>query len=240
MFISASTERSLDAIAARAADVRRAFTPGALPENGDVATHAPNSHSTFDPMSVSAPGDDFFITMDDRGRTSYTRDGGFSVNNGSVIASNGRALLGYADDGRALAELHIDPVDEALGRVSNLRVTANGSVEYDRSSIDPRTGHRETARVSVGRIALARFPAGTKLSTNGDGTSVPSADVSAHVGRPGDGNFGTLTPMQREESRIDLDQSLAKLHDAYVAFDALQAAHKAEGIAAKTVMDLLK
>lgn len=240
MFINASTERGLDAIAQRAADVRRAFTPGALPKNDDVTTPAPRSRPDLDPMSVSAPANDFFITTDDRGRTSYTRDGGFSVADGTVVASNGRAVLGYTGDGNALSELHLDPVDETLGRVRNLRVSANGSVEYDRASIDPRTQSREIARVTVGRIALARFPAGTKLATNADGTSAASPDVSAHVGRSCDGNFGAIAPMRREESRVDLDQSLAKLHDAYVAFDALQAAHKAQGHVSKTVMDLLK
>ena len=240
MFVSAVTERGLDAIASRADDVRKAFTPGAVPAHDDVATSANNSRFSLDPMSVSAPANDYFVTSDERGRMSYTRDGSFSLANGTVVASNGRPALGYASSNGALRELHVDPVDEALGRVSNLRVSTTGDVEYDRASVDPRTGVREVTTVSAGRLALSRFAAGTKLSTNGDGTSAPALDVKPHIGRSGDGNFGAIIPMRREESRIDLDTSLARLHDAYVAFDAVQAAHKAQGHVGKTVMDLLK
>jgi len=46
--------------------------------------------------------------------------------------------------------------------------------------------------------------------------------------------------MQRERSRVDLDQSLARLKEAYVAFEAMQAAQTARGRLGKTAMDLLK
>jgi hypothetical protein len=38
MFLNAGLSAALDRVAERAADVRRAFTPGALPVRGDVAT----------------------------------------------------------------------------------------------------------------------------------------------------------------------------------------------------------
>ena len=38
MMINAATQDALDRIAQRAADVQRAFIPGALPQFGDVAT----------------------------------------------------------------------------------------------------------------------------------------------------------------------------------------------------------
>ena len=46
--------------------------------------------------------------------------------------------------------------------------------------------------------------------------------------------------MQRERSRVDVDESLARLKDAYLAFEALQAAEAAKGRLGKTAMDLLK
>lgn len=239
MFVSASTERGLEAIASRAGDVRRAFTPGAMPMHGDVATSGATSRCSLDPMSVSAPEGDYFVTTDERGRVSYTRDGSLRLQNGAIVGSNGRPMLGINGDGTT-RELHIDAVDEALGRVNHLRVASDGTVEYDRASIDARSGAREMTRVIVGRLALARFPAATKLSLNGDGSSAAPLDVSAHVGVSGDGNFGAISPMRREESRVDLDRSLAALHDAYIAFDAMQAAHKAQGSTGKTAMDLLK
>ena len=240
MFVNTATERSLDLISQRAADVYKAFTPGALPERSDVETNAPQSRAALDPLSVSAPGDDYFMTFDERGRTTYTRDGQMRLANGTVAGGNGRPMLGYIGNASTAAELKIDPVDEALGRVRNLRIETDGTVAYDRRTVDPRSGLMQAQRVSLGRLALARFPAATKLTNTADGTVMPPPGIVPHLGRAGDGNFGMLAPMRRDESRIDLNRSLERLHDAYVAFDALQAVHKAQGQTGKVAMDLLK
>ncbi len=240
MLINSATERSLDLISQRAADVYKAFTPGALPEHSDIETDGPQSRAVLDPLAVSAPNDDYFLTVDERGRTTYTRDGQMRLADGSLVGSNGRPMLGYTNTASSTTELRIDPVDEALGRVRNLRVETDGAVAYDRRTVDPRSGIAHVQRISIGRLALARFPAATKLSNAADGTVLPPPGVVPHVGRAADGNFGKLAPMRRDESRIDLDRSLERLHDAYVAFDALQAVHKAQGQTGKVAMDLLK
>ena len=240
MFINTATERSLELISQRAGDVYKAFTPGALPERADVETNAPQSRAVLDPLAVSAPDDDYFVTFDDRGRTTYTRDGQMHLVNGRLAGSNGRPMLGYGANASAAAELNVDPVDGALGRVRNMRIETDGTVAYDRRTVDPRSGAAQMQRVSIGRLALARFPAATKLTNAADGTVMPPPGVVPHLGRAADGNFGALAPMRRDESRIDLDRSLERLHDAYVAFDALQAVHKAQGQTGKVAMDLLK
>ncbi len=240
MFINSATERSLDLIAQRATDVYKAFTPGALPQHGDVETNAPQSRAVFDPLCVSAPNDDYFITTDERGRTTYTRDGQLRLVNGTLVGTNGRPILGYTQDSGTPLALNIDPVDDALGRVQNVRVESDGSVVYDRRLVEPRTGSAQMQRVSIGRLALARFPAATKLTAAADGSVAPPAGIVPHVGRAADGNFATIAPMRRDESRIDINRSLERLHDAYVAFDALQAVHKAQGQTGKVAMDLLK
>jgi flagellar basal body rod protein FlgG len=240
MLINAATERSLDLISQRASDVYKAFTPGALPLHDDVATAGPASRFDDDPMSASAPDDDYFVTSDGRGRTTYTRDGRLSIAGGIVTGSAGRPVLGYAGSGGTLQELKIDPIDYALGRSRNLRIEADGNIVYERRAIDPRTGESQLQRVIAGRLALARFPAATTLHASDDATFVAPSGVVPHIGRPGDPNFGSLSPMRREESRVDIDRSLERLHDAYVAFDALAAAHKAQGNTSKISMDLLK
>ena len=240
MFVNSGTERSLELIGARASDVYKAFTPGALPEHSDVQTDAPHSRAVLDPLSVSAPNEDYFITSDDRGRTTYTRDGAFRLVDGTLVAANGRAILGYSEDSNAPAPLRLDAVDEALGRARNLRVESDGSVAYDRRIVEPRTGFAHMQRVSIGRLALARFPAATKLAAAADGSVAAPSGVVPHVGRAADGNFGAISPMRRDESRVDLNRSLERLHDAYVAFDALQAVHKAQADTGKVAMDLLK
>ncbi len=240
MMVNAATQDALERIAQRAADVQGAFTPGAIPQFGDVETASPAARPALDPLSVAAPPDAYFVTTDERGRTVYTRDGGFTSHNGTLVGGNGRAMLGYTTRNGAASELRVDPVDEALGRVQDLRIEADGTLAYDRTVIDPRSGARERERVAVGQVALARFPAATKLSAVDANHFIPPSGTLPHLGRAGDGNFPGVTPMHREESRIDFDRSLNRLEEAYIAFDALQAVHKAQGNAGKTAMDLLK
>ncbi len=240
MMVNAATEDALERITQRAADVQHAFMPGASSSFGDVVTEAAASQATLDPLSVAAPADAYFITTDERGRTVYTRDGGFVLAGGTLAGANGSAILGFRSSAGATSELHVDDVDAALGRVNGLRIEPDGTLTYDRAVIDPRTGARERERVAVGRVALARFPAATKLAASDANHFLAPAGIPPHVGRAGDGNFARVAPMQRETSRIDFDRSLDRLEEAYVAFDAVQAAHKVQGGIGKTAMDLLK
>jgi flagellar basal body rod protein FlgG len=240
MMVNAAAEDALGRIAQRAADVQRAFTPGATSSFGDAVTEQPGSRPSLDPLCVAAPPDAYFITTDERGRTVYTRDGGFALRGGTLAGADGRAILGFRSSTSATSELHVDDVDAALGRIDDLRIESDGTLAYDRAIVDPRSGARERERVDVGRVALARFPAATKLAASDANHLLAPPGVVPHVGRAGDGNFAPVTLMQREMSHIDFDRSLDRLEEAYVAFDALQAAHKAQGGVGKAAMDLLK
>jgi flagellar basal body rod protein FlgG len=240
VFLNPAMSAALDRIAERAADVRRAFTPGALPRYDEVATPASRSTFTLDPLSAVAPEGAYFATADARGRTGYSRDGTFRVAGGKLIDAGGCTVLGRLSAEAPLRELRVDPVDAALGRVADPRIEADGSFVYTRAALDPRTGERLARTVVVGKLALARFPAGTRFET-GDGRrfSAPPG-VTPHTGSAGDGNFGALLPMRRELSRVDLDRGLAALKEAYVAFDALAAAEAAKDRFGKTAMDVVK
>jgi flagellar basal body rod protein FlgG len=231
---------ALDRITERAADVRRAFTPGASPLYSDVATAAERSDFTLDPLSVAPPDDAYFLVADDHGRTTYTRDGAFAVIGGRLVDSRGFSVLGRRAADAALGEIRIDAVDVALGRAANVRVTADGGIAYARAAIDPRTGTRDANDVVVGRIALARFPAATKLHTADGRTFFAPPGTNANVGFAGDKMFGSLRPMHRARSRVDLDVSLMRLKDAYIAFDALTAAQTARDHFDKAAMDVVK
>ncbi len=240
MFVNAGLSAALDRISERAADVRRAFTPGALPAHGDVATGASRQRFTLDPMSVSAPDGAYFIVAGQRDTRTFTRNGSFRFTDGHLVTEHGDPVLGRRSPGGPLEELTIDPVDAALGRVGATRVESDGSVAYVRMSVDPRTGRRSGASVPIGRVALARFPASTALRSDDGQSFSPPGGILPHVGVPGDSAFGSLTPNRREESRVDIDRSLERLKDAYVAFDALAAAEAAHGRFGKTVMDVVK
>lgn len=240
MFLNPSLSGALDRIAERAADVRRAYTPGALPQHDDVATASSLSDFTLDPLSVVAPDSAYFVASDDRGENLYTRDGAFALRDGTLVDQGGHAVLGRITLGGALAPLRVERVDQALGRVDAPAVEADGSFVYYRSVVDPRSAKRDTQRVVAGHLALARFPAGTRLESVDGSFGRAAAGVTPQLGSPGDGDFGALTPMRRERSRIDVDESLARLKEAYIAFDALQAAEMARAHLGKTAMDLLK
>lgn len=240
MFLSSTMSAALDRIAERAADVRRAFTPGAVPQHDDVATPAAASDFTLDPLAVAAPDGTYFITDDSEGRRTYTRDGAFIIRAGKLTDGDGRPILGVGAPEGALREMTVDVVDESLGRVRDAHVDRDGSLVYGREVVDPRTGTKELQRVIVGRVALARFPAGTKLETNDGSHCLPPSGVVPSTGLPADGKFAPLLPMHRERSRIDVNESLVRLKDAYLAFDALQAAEAAKAHVGKTTLDLLK
>ncbi|HEY1883836.1 MAG TPA: hypothetical protein VGG51_12435 [Candidatus Cybelea sp.] len=180
MFLNPALSAALDRITERAADVRRAFVPGSVPQHDDVATPAAISDFTLDPLSVCAAGGLYFVARDARGETGFTSDGSFALHNGRLEDRDGRAICGL-DGSSRLVELRVDPIDEALGRAANARVEADGSLAYDRTSIDPRSGIRESRRIVAGRLALARFPAGTRLSES-DGLHIAPPGVDAQLG----------------------------------------------------------
>lgn len=240
MFLSASLTGALDRIAERAADVRRAYSPGATPQHDDVATPSSISDFTLDPLSAVAPDASYFVARGEGGNDIFTRDGAFTLRDGVLVDQGGHSVLGRKAAGGALAELRVDRVDQALGRISAPAIEPDGSFVYYRSLVDPRTSKHDLQRVVAGRLALARFPAGTRLERVDDVFGRAPAGVTPHLGVPRDGDFEALIPMRRERSRIDVDASLARLKEAYLAFDALQAAEKAKAHLGKTAMDLLK
>ncbi|MDQ6823532.1 MAG: hypothetical protein M3Z07_03455 [Candidatus Eremiobacteraeota bacterium] len=239
MSISSAVGRAFETIGARERDVMRSYADGAIPQYNDVRTEA-RTEPSADPLAVAAPANGLFIVKDERGDQRFTRDGGFTFTNGAVSDRAGRPLLGYHADTGPLAPLHADPVDVSLGLVRDLRIEADGLVSYAKALVDPKTGARESHRVTIGRIALARFPAASNVHLAGTALIAAPAGVVPHVGRPGDGNFESLILHARERSGIDIDLSLERLQEAYIAFDALRAAHKAQGSVEKTSMDLLK
>jgi len=240
MFLNPSLSAALDRIAERAVDVRRAFTPGAVPKNDDVATARPPAQFSIDPLSVAIPDEAHFVVRSTDGDTAYTRDGVFHVASGALLDEENRPVLGFSAAGAPLSELRVDDVDRVLNRAHDVRIGSDGTLSYARTAIDPRTGRRETRRVTVGRIAIAKFPAATKLRTQDASTSFAPEGVVPHVGLPGEGGLPALSPMRRGGSGVDLDESLARLKAAYVAFDALTAAETAKAGLGKTAMDLLK
>jgi flagellar basal body rod protein FlgG len=240
--IAGATADAFNRIAARAQDVARAYTAGGFATSNDVnAARAPEYSA--DPLSVAAPPNAYFVIESANGARSFTRDGGFVLERGTLRAIDGSAILGYpAGDARGAlpAPLTLPATDVALGRCTNVRVESDGTVSYTRSTIDPRTTERGVERVTAGRIALARFPAGTQPVRLDERRVAAPQGIPPHLGTPADGTFAGIATYARDMGTVDVDTSLAKLSEAYRAFSALAAANKARGGADQTAMDLLK
>jgi len=238
MMISAAAVHALDDIAQREAEMRAAFTPGALPTHSEIAAQ-PSLERDSSPLSAAPSGDGYFIVRDPAGNELFTEDGGFAIEHGSLVDRNGMPVLGYSPSG-TLSPLKLDPIDDALGRVGNLHIEPNGSLSYEKTAVDPITRQPERIKVVAGRIALARFSAATRLE-NVDHTRwrAPS-EIPPHVGMPQDGNFLPLVTHAHRRSEIDPLTGIDRLQESFMAFDALRAAHSAQGRVEKIAMDLLK
>ncbi len=226
-------------IDARRRDALGAFEAGFEPENADVAGR-PGTQPSRDPLSVAAP-EGTYLVVGGSG-TTFTRDGALTIANGELrFAADGRPVLGFAlGDGRTVTPLRVDPYDAALGRVVDARVDADGTLGYTRTAIDPRSGERRTERVAVGRVALARFPAGTQPERV-DATHVRApAGVPATIGLPTGAGFAPLTTHARDLGRVDVIAGLERMREAYDDLAALRAATHARGSVDRTTMDLLK
>lgn len=217
MLISDATARALENVAARERDAVQALTPS----------------------DVAAPDGAYFLTGGGRSGPLYSRDGAFSLRDGTLVDASGREVLGLRDDG-TLAPLRADPVDAALELTESAYIENDGRVWYRRTVVDPRSGALEDQNVAVGRLALARFAPSTKLQQIDAQHAGAPPQIMPHVGSAADGNFGSLRPLSHAASAADIDRELERLQEAYIALDALRAAGVARSGTDKTAMDLLK
>lgn len=237
--VGIDTARAFERIEEAKQRVGRAFTPGATARRGDIASQG-GGQPTLDPLSVVASDGALFVVRLRDGSEAFTHDGRFSLRDGTLVDGNGDAVLGYARPGGPLRPLQIDGVDRALNEVRNARIDIDGALRYARELVHPRDGRVQRESVLVGRVALARFPAGSRLRAIDARRERAPEGVAAHFGAPGESGFAALKLHERARSGVAIDASLTRLQDAYLQLEALLAAHKAQGSVAKTTMDLLK
>ena len=240
--IGASPLDAYERVLSRAQDLRDAFRAGAVPLNDDVRT-GPRIVPSSDPLSAVPPPGAWFVTRGADGVRAYERDGALALDDGVLRTRGGAEVLGYpggAARGAVPVPLRIPEIDRALGRAADARVESDGTVAYARAAIDPRTGARGAERVVLGRLALARFPAGTQPARLDTTRVAAPHGVVPHLGTPGDGTFPALATGSRDAGAIDIAAGVARLDEAYRAFEALGAAVKSRASMQKTVVDLVK
>ncbi len=230
---------ALARIEARAEDLQHLFEGGFEP--GDARSmRATNALPYLDALSVVAPDGAYFVALDARGRSTFTRAGEFSFDDGTLRGRDRTPVLGFRDGGASPVPLRADPVDIALGRVAGAAIESDGTLAYQRSVVDPRSGERRAERVAIGRLALARFPAGTQPLRRDPTHVVAPPGVAPTVGRAGENPFGRLTTFARDLGRLDPLAGLERLEEAYLSFEAMRAANFARGSLERGALDLVK
>jgi|HubBroStandDraft_1064217.scaffolds.fasta_scaffold154981_2 flagellar basal body rod protein FlgG len=238
--IDPSVAAALARVADRAHDVLHAYEAGFEPALDDVKS-SPRRVPELSETSVAAPNDAYFVVLR-LGKPTFTRNGSFHFEGGALRTDDGLQVLGHAGAGPGgqLVPLRVDAVDAALGRVANPRIDANGTVSFEQSTLDPRTGRRSLHRCTLGRLALAALPPGTRVVQAADLYVGAPDGVPVHVGVPGDGRFSELTRNVRELGSVSLEDGLQRLAEAYISLEALQSAFRTRGDLDKGAMDLLK
>ena len=240
--LGASPLDAYERVLSRAQDLRDAFRAGSVPLNDDVRT-APYVTASSDPLSVVPPAGAWLVTRGADGVRAYERDGALTLDGGLLRTRAGADVLGYpAGDARGAVPvpLRIADADRALGRGADAHVEQDGTVAYTRAAIDPRTGARSIERIVLGRIALARFPAGTQPARLDGARVAAPPGVVPHLGTPADGTFAALATFSRDAGSIDVAAGVARLDEAYRAFEAMGAVMKSRASVQKTTVDLVK
>ena len=236
----AGIARAVEAVERRGEDLNLIFTSGAEPNFSD-AVRVERAETATSGLSVVLPPDAYFVSGNPD-KPAYTRDGALSVRDGLLVGSDGTPVLGFASGDRSglPRELRMERNDAILGRAQDLRIEADGTFGYGRTVVDPETLDAEVERVVVGRVAVARFPSGTRLERVDDLHARPPAGIVPYVGRPTDDNFAGLTPQSRAIGRLDPDATISRLQDAYLALRALGAVERSRNGMVHDALDLVK
>ena len=171
-------------------------------------------------LDIAITGDGFFAMRSaDTGRTVYTRNGAFGIDQ-----------LGYVNDG-SNNRLQVFPTD-AAGNVTSAtpvdaRVPATNAAGAEFAGVTVGTDGAVSASYAdgsvqvIGSIALASFisPTGLKQigSSNWESTGISGA---ATYGSPGQGQYGSLLSGALERSNVDIAEELVGLITAQRNFQA--------------------
>ena len=237
---SSGVARAVEAAERRAEDLRLLYTGGAQPNFAD-AVREEGSEPARDSRSIALPPDAYLLAGDSK-KPAFTRDGTLSVRGGTLVDGSGTPVLGFpaGDTSGVPRELRIDNNDALLERAQDVRMEPDGVFGYARTIVDPKTLQAHVERVLVGHIALARFPAGTKLERIDSTHARPPANVVPVLGTPNDGHFSAVFPQRRAIGRLDADTAISRLQDAYLALRALGALERTQNGVIRGALDLVK
>lgn len=238
-------------------DLQNSFTSGFIPADPQIRSAHARTAPSLNPLSAVAPDEAFFVGTDVHGRRFYSRNGDFRLAEGRLQTENGSTVMGYAPGGTTLVPLQIDPKDVALGRAASAQIETDGSLTYTRPLINGKTGEKQSERVVVGRVALARFAAGTDVprliqsqqaaypvgsdSDSKDGVHFTApAGLAPTIGKPNELGFRPLQTHRVDRGNLNMALAVKKLSDEYMEYAAFKTAGDAKGKNESEVLALLK
>jgi flagellar hook protein FlgE len=223
---SAQTDpRMVKGIGATLEGITQNFTLGPIEQTGGS-------------LDVAITGDGFFTMRSaDSGKTLYTRNGSFGIDDPGYITdgSNNRLQVFPTDaTGTITSTTPVDarvlPVNGAGAEYSGVTVTADGTVT---------ASYGDGSKEIVGKIALASFlsPTGLKQvgSSNWESTGISGA---ASYGAPATEQYGSLLSGALERSNVDIAEELVGLITAQRNFQANAKAIDTATQIAQTVINL--
>ncbi len=149
-------------------------------------------------LDVAIRGDGYFrISLPD-GRTAYTRDGSFEIDqNGTLVT-----IDGYT----------VEPSITIPQNARGISIDGSGQVEVQ---IDDNTASQQ-----LGQIQLARFVNRSGLEAIGDNLFVETgASGSEQVGAPGSAGYGNLLQQYLEQANVNAVSEISDLIAAQRAYE---------------------
>lgn len=171
-------------------------------------------------LDMAITGDGFFATRAaDTGRTIYTRNGSFGMDEGGFITDGGVNRLQVFPTDAAGAVTSNTPVDAQIAPVNAAGAEFVGVVVGSDGMVS--ASYADGSVEAVGRVALASFIAPTGLkqigSSNWEATGISG---QANYGSPGTGQLGSLLSGAVERSNVDIAEELVGLITAQRNFQA--------------------
>ena len=193
---------------------------------------------TNNALDLTINGDGFFVTKTAANATTYTRDGGFSLNGSG-------ALVNDAGD-----QVQVFPVD-ASGTPTSTTTTSSATVPLTNAAGAAYTGttvsasglvtaaYADGSTSAIGVVALANFPSDTGLKQLGDATWIATgASGTAVLGQAGSGDFGPVLSGTLEGSNVDLSEQLVGLVGAQQDYQANAKAIDTDTQVMQTIINL--
>ena len=220
---SSSSKLSFGGMGSTVSEITQNFGNGSISQTGSGLDLAITGNGLF--QLKSSDGTD----------TTYTRNGGFSLDvDGYVTNSTGNRLQIFGPGADPATDSPIDAKVPAFGASG----AAFAGIDIGRDGKISASFADGTNEV-IGTVALAQFPSASGLRQVGQSQwAATGVSGQATFGTPGTGPFGDIMSGALERSNVDLSEQLVNLISAQRYFQANSRAIDVDSQAFRSIYDL--